>query len=62
MRKLVNWLVILAAVCFGFGVLRCVLAFPQPIHYLSPEAYWRGAVGLLLFAITLLLMDRPKAP
>lgn len=61
MRKLATWLVVLAAVCFGLGALRCFLGLPSPLPHFSPETYWRGATGLLLFSIALLLLDRPKA-
>ena len=64
MRKLVNVLVVLAAVCFFFACLACFGSgvWPGPLHGLvprfSPETYWRGATGLLLFAITLILLER----
>lgn len=68
MRKTVNVLVVLAAVCFVLGVLAsffgndflAVIAGGVAPSF-SPETYWRGATGLLLFAITLLMMERTKA-
>ncbi len=27
----------------------------------APVTYWRGAIGFLLFAVTLLLLERPAA-
>jgi hypothetical protein len=65
MLRLPKILTILAAVLFFIGSLRCLFAWPFLasfmggwIRFFSPETYWRGATGLLLFAITLLLMQR----
>jgi hypothetical protein len=65
MRKLVNILAILAAICFGFGTLAALFSsrlLPAMTGSImpafSPETYWRGAVALLLFSMTLLMMHR----
>lgn len=48
------WLLIgLAALAYIVGA---ILAFSHGTFILAPFAYWRGAVGLLLFAIALRLM------
>jgi hypothetical protein len=54
--KNVCWvLIIMAAVAFVVGAL---LAFGGGQAWLlPPQGYWRGAVGFLLFAIALRLMD-----
>jgi len=54
--KNVCWLLIgLAALAFVVGA---VLAFAGGRTFLLPPyGYWRGAVGLLLFAIALRLME-----
>ncbi len=52
-------LVILAAVAFVVG---SVLAFMQTPWLLSAAGYWRGAVGFLMFAITLRLMGMEEKP
>ena len=50
------WLLIgLAAVAFAVGT---AIAFTHQVFLLPPVGYWRGAVGFLLFAIALRLMDR----
>jgi uncharacterized membrane protein len=56
MRTL-SWLLIgLAAVAFVVGA---TLAFRGGQAFLLPPVgYWRGAVGFLLFAIALRVMDR----
>jgi hypothetical protein len=52
----VCWLLIgLAALAFSVGT---VAAFSHQVMLLEPVGYWRGAVGFLLFAIALRLMDR----
>lgn len=58
MRKLVDVLLVLAALVFACGVLRCFMPFLGWGLGFSPETYWRGAVGLLLFAIALTVRDR----
>jgi uncharacterized membrane protein YqaE (UPF0057 family) len=49
-------LICLAALAFVTGA---VLAFSGRALLLPPYGYWRGAVGFLLFAIALRMMDRP---
>ena len=34
------------------------IAFAHTVFLLEPVGYWRGAVGFLLFAIALRMMDR----
>jgi uncharacterized membrane protein YfcA len=67
MRRLIQVLVALAAVCFLFGVLASLfgIGFPavitlQLMPHFDPETYWRGTTALLLFAMTLLMMERRK--
>jgi uncharacterized membrane protein len=49
------WLLIgLAALAFSVGT---VAAFSHQVMLLEPVGYWRGAVGFLLFAIALRMMD-----
>jgi hypothetical protein len=55
MRSLCWLLIVLAAVAFGVGA---ALAFRGGAFLLPPVGYWRGAVGFLLFAIALRMMDR----
>ncbi len=50
-------LVVLAAVAFVVGA---VLAFGHSTFLLQPQGYWRGAVGFLLFAIALRLLDERR--
>ena len=53
--RTVCWLLIgLAALAFSVGT---VIAFTHQAFLLEPVGYWRGAVGFLLFAIALCLMD-----
>ena len=58
--KNVCWLLIaLAAVAFVVGAF---LAFNGGrTFFLTPPGYWRGAIGLLLFAIALKVMEEKKA-
>jgi hypothetical protein len=57
--KNVCWtLILLAALAFVFGTY---LAFMKASYLLEPYGYWRGAMGLLVFAIALRLMDDRKA-
>jgi len=50
------WVLIgLAALAFAVGTLQ---AFSHTTLFLEPVGYWRGAVGFLLFAIALRLMER----
>jgi hypothetical protein len=49
------WLLIgLAALAFAVGT---ITAFAHQVFLLEPVGYWRGAVGFLLFAIALRMMD-----
>ena len=54
MRAVCWWLIGLAALAFGVGT---VAAFTHRVILLEPVGFWRGAVGFLLFAIALRLMD-----
>lgn len=55
MRTLCWLLITLAATAFSVGT---VIAFSHRAFLLEPVGYWRGAVGFLLFAIALRMMDR----
>ena len=56
--RTVCWLLIgLAALAFSVGT---VIAFTHQAFLLEPVGFWRGAVGFLLFAIALRMMDKPK--
>ena len=49
------WLLIgLAALAFSVGT---VVAFKHAVFLLEPVGYWRGAIGFLLFAIALRMME-----
>jgi hypothetical protein len=48
-------LIALAALAFIVGT---ILSFSGKTFLNAPQAYWRGAVGFLLFAIALRMMDR----
>ena len=51
----VCWLLIgLAALAFCVGTFA---AFTHQVMLLEPVGFWRGAVGFLLFAIALRVMD-----
>ena len=53
--RTICWLLIgLAALAFGVGT---VIAFTHQAFLLEPVGFWRGAVGFLLFAIALRMMD-----
>jgi hypothetical protein len=54
MRGICWALIGLAVLAFGVGTLA---AFTHQIILLEPVGYWRGAVGFLLFAIALRMMD-----
>jgi len=54
MRNLCWLLIGLAAVAFGVGT---TIAFSHTVFLLEPVGFWRGAVGFLLFAIALRMMD-----
>ena len=54
MRTL-SWILIgLAALAFTVGATH---AFLHKTMFLEPVGYWRGAVGFLLFAIAIRMMD-----
>ena len=54
----VCWILIgLAAVAFVVGT---TLAFSGRPFLLPPVGYWRGAMGFLMFAIALRLMDTER--
>ena len=57
MRSLCWVLIGLAALAFVVGT---ALAFSGQPFLLPPVGYWRGAVGFLLFAIALRLMDKQR--
>ena len=59
MRKVAIVLFGLAVVAFLVGTYSAFSA----VYVIgkAPVTYWRGAVGFLLFAVTLLLLDRPAA-
>jgi len=53
--KNVSWTLIgLAGLAFVVGT---VLAFSGQSFLIEPVGYWRGAVGFLLFAMALRMMD-----
>jgi len=54
MRNLCWTLIGLAALAFVVGTLT---AFGRSTFLLPPYGYWRGAIGFLLFAIALRLMQ-----
>ena len=54
MRNLCWALIGLAALAFTVGT---TIAFSHSTFLLEPVGYWRGAIGFLLFAIALRMMD-----
>jgi len=54
MKQLCWALIGLAALAFVVGT---VLSFSGSTFLVPPYTYWRGAVGFLLFAIALRMMD-----
>ena len=54
MRTLCWLLIGLAALAFTVGT---IVAFAHQTFLLEPVGYWRGAVGFLLFAIAIRMMD-----
>ena len=54
MRNLCWLLIGLAALAFGVGT---AIAFMHQDFLLPPVGYWRGAVGFLLFAIAIRMME-----
>lgn len=57
MKNICWTLILLAALSFVIGTY---LAFARIGFLLGPQGYWRGTVGILLFAIALRLMDDTK--
>ena len=55
MRNVCWLLIALAALAFSVGT---VVAFTHQVFLLEPVGYWRGAIGFLLFAIALRMMER----
>jgi len=55
MRTLCWLLIGAAALAFAIGT---AIAFSHAVFILEPVGYWRGAVGFLLFAIAIRLMER----
>ena len=56
MRQLIVVLVVLAALAFVVGAVSAFTG--AAIVGKAPVTYWRGAGGFLLFAITLLLLEK----
>lgn len=54
MRSVCWVLILLAALAFSVGT---AIAFSHRVFLLEPVGFWRGAVGFLLFAIALRMMD-----
>ena len=57
MKNICWTLILLAAVSFLIGTY---IAFAKTMFMLGPVGYWRGTVGLLLFAMVLRMMDETK--
>jgi hypothetical protein len=57
MKNICWTLILLAALAFLMGTYG---AFTKTTNILEPVAFWRGAVGFLLFAIALRMMDDTK--
>ena len=57
MRNLCWLLIALAALAFTVGT---IVAFRHTVFLLEPVGYWRGAVGFLLFAIALRIMEERR--
>jgi hypothetical protein len=56
--KNICWALIgLGALAFLVGTFT---AFTGQSYLLAPQGYWRGAVGFVVFAIALRLMDDPR--
>ncbi len=63
MRKFAVVLTALAALSFLGAFWRAFLGkyvVGMSIYNLTAQGYWRGATGLLLFAIVLLMLDRSQ--
>jgi hypothetical protein len=64
MRKGAIVLTVLAAVCFLLASLHSVIGYwflRGPFVGLAPQTHFRGAVGLLLFAVVFLLLERTSS-
>lgn len=64
MRSFITLLIVLAAVAFVIGTIHAFFGnYTFGIRFVakSPETYWRGASGLLFFAIALMMLHRLKA-
>ena len=57
MKNICWTLILLAALAFVVGTYG---AFTKTAIMLEPVGFWRGAVGFLLFAIALRMMDESK--
>jgi len=57
MKNICWTLILLAALAFVVGTYA---AFTKTTMILEPVGFWRGAVGFLLFAIALRMMDETK--
>lgn len=57
MKNICWTLILLAALAFVAGTYG---AFTKTTMMLEPVGFWRGAVGFLLFAIVLRMMDDTK--
>jgi len=57
MKNICWTLILLAALAFVVGTYG---AFTKTILVLEPVGFWRGAVGFLLFAIALRMVDETK--
>jgi hypothetical protein len=57
MKNICWTLILLAALAFVAGTW---LAFTKAAFILEPVGFWRGAMGFLVFAIAIRLMDDPR--
>jgi hypothetical protein len=57
MKNICWTLILLAALAFVMGTW---LAFTKAAFILEPVGFWRGAMGFLVFAIAIRLMDDPR--
>jgi hypothetical protein len=60
MKKLPDWLVVLAAISLGIGLLvRLVQTFSGTVRpaFLDPVFYWRGAMAMIAIAIFFVLVQ-----
>jgi len=56
MKQLINVLVVIAAIAFIVATIARFLLGGQFLGY-EPVVYWRGAIGLLAFAVVLVLIQ-----